>query len=272
MRRALTTSRSWLVIGAAAALAGIGVAAAQTGHKAARRFLLRDEFDGRRLERRVWTPCHWWAKRGCTIASNHELEWYLPRQVSVHGGTVRLTAERRAVVGSDGRTYPFASGMISSGPPSEHRRPGFAFRYGHAEIRARVPAGRGLWSAFWLLPANRHDLPEIDVMEMVGQRPETDEMHLHYVGSDGSEHQRSGDWTAKGLAGGWHRFAIDWRPRRLTWLVDGVPRFRVTGDAVPTQRSYLVADLAVGGDWPGPPDASTPFPSALEIDYVRVWR
>jgi beta-glucanase (GH16 family) len=71
---------------------------------------------------------------------------------------------------------------------------------------------------------------------------------------------------------GWHRFGIDWRPGRLDWLVDGVVRWRLRGDTVPRRRMYLVANLAVGGDLPGPPGASTHFPSALPIDWVRVWR
>jgi beta-glucanase (GH16 family) len=278
MHRAPMKPGGWLVV-AAVGLAGIGVAAAQTGRTDGGRSVLRapkpifrDEFNGDRLNQRIWTPCHWWAKRGCTIAGNHELEWYLPGQVSVRGGALRLTADRRAVRASDGQTHPFTSGMISSGPPSETGRPGFAFRYGRAEIRARIPAGRGLWSAFWLLPANRNALPEIDVMEIVEQPPRTVEMHLHYAGRDGTDHDQGGRWTTRSLATGWHRFAIDWRPRALTWLVDGVRRFRVTGNAVPSQPMYLVANLAVGGDWPGAPDASTPFPSALQIDYVRVWR
>lgn len=109
-------------------------------------------------------------------------------------------------------------------------------------------------------------------MEILGHRPATVEMHLHYVDSEGRRRSRGSQWTGAAIAGGWHRFAIDWRPGRLTWLVDGVERFRVTGRPVPRERMYLVANLAVGGDWPGSPDSSTPFPSSLEIDYVRVWR
>ncbi|MDX6665946.1 MAG: hypothetical protein QOG68_2152 [Solirubrobacteraceae bacterium] len=256
----------------AGVLAATAFAAVQPGHRAGPPPVMHDEFGARHLDTQVWSPCHWWSSRGCTIASNHELEWYVPGQISTRGGVLRLTAQRRRVLGSDGRSHPYVSGMISSGPVGETGRPGFAFRYGRAEIRARVPAGRGLWSAFWLLPASRRSLPEIDVMEIRGQQPATVHMHLHHRGRGGGDLDQGGTWSAPALASGWHRFAIDWRPGRLRWLIDGVERFRVTGKSVPHEPMYLVANLAVGGDWPGPPDSATPFPSALEIDYLRVWR
>lgn len=233
------------------------------------RALLSEEFSGASLDRSRWNTCHWWARDGCTIASNDELEWYLPEQVRVGDGRLRLVAERRDVRGSDGREYPYASGMISSGPPDDSSPPRFAFQYGRAEIRARVPSGRGLWPAFWLLPADRKSKPEIDVVEILGHEPDTVLMHLHPGPFRKSRGER---WRGEGIAEGWHTFAIDWRPRRLTWLVDGVARWRVRGRAVPREPMYLVLNLAVGGDYPGAPDDSTPFPSEFVVDYVRVWR
>ena len=264
MRRAIVP------IAVAAAPAGAlatAVVAGQHGDAAKlparHRAVLREEFRDSRLNRRLWSTCHWWGDGGCTIASNGELEWYLPGQVRPRRGVLRLVARRHRVRGADGRVYPYVSGMVRSR---------FAFRYGRAEIRARVPSGKGLWSAFWLLPADRDSKPEIDVMEILGHRPTTVEMHLHYRRRDGSEAAPGADWTDKRLRSGWHTFAVDWRPRRLVWLVDGRRRWSVTGRRVPHERMYLVANLAVGGDWPGRPSPSTRFPSALEIDYVRVWK
>lgn len=230
-----------------------------------------DEFRGSRLDPAHWSTCYWWAARGCTIASNHELEWYLPGQVRVGQGSVQLVAIRRSVRGADGRRYRFTSGMISSGPPPGSREPKFAFRYGRAEARIRVPEGRGLWSAFWLLPANRSDLPELDAMEILGQSPGVVRMHIHYRGRAGHEAEQGSSWTERSPRG-WHRFGIDWRAGRLEWLIDGVVRWRVTGSAVPGVPMYLVADLAVGGATAGAPTARTRFPSALRIDWARVWR
>jgi beta-glucanase (GH16 family) len=251
---------------AAAALAVValvgGAMAAAAPRRHAPRTLFADEFDGSRLDTGKWRRCHWWASDGCTIATNHEREWYLPEQVRVGGGAAHLVAERRATTGADGRKYPFASGMISTGPGPEGRAR-FAFTYGRASMRAKLPAGDGLWPAFWLLPANRTSEPEIDVVEVQSDEPTTDAMHLHIP-----KRSFGHDWD--GLDAGWHTFTIDWRPGRLTWLVDGAVRWRVRGAQVPHAPMYLIADLAVSRD--PPPTANTPDPAEMAIDWVRVKR
>lgn len=226
-----------------------------------------DEFDGTAVNRRVWRSCHWWSVRGCTILSNDELEWYLPSQARVRDGKLRLVAERRPVRTREG-DFEYRSGMISSGPGPEvpARR---AYRYGRFSIRAKVPVGRGLWSAFWLLPADRESKPEIDVMEVLGHRPTVQEMHFHYRNADGETRQKGTEWDGL-VPGRFHVFEVEWRPRRLTWRVDGVRRWQVTGDIVPDEPMYPIVNLAVGGGWPGDPDADTRFPAALEVDWIRV--
>lgn len=263
---------SWPLLFVLVAVIGAGdlvLSDADSADRSPNRLVFYDGFNGKRLNRDRWRTCHWWAQHGCTIATNNELQWYLPEQVRVTRRRLWLVAERRRVRGSNGRSYRYASGMISSGPGPESAPAKFAFRYGRAEIRARVPRGRGLWSAFWLLPADRNSKPEIDVVEVLGHRPRTVEMHLHYR-EEGRVRQQGHEWT--GLKPGWHRFAVDWRPGRLRWLVDGKERWEVTGDEVPDERMYLVANLAVGGDWPGPPSRSTRFPARLVIDWVKVWK
>jgi len=235
------------------------------------RLVFDDEFRGTRLDRHHWSTCYWWGRRGCTIGTDGELEWYRPREVVVSRGTARLIARRRTVHGSDGRTHPFVSGMISTGPPPGRRRPKFAFRYGWVQARIRVPVGRGLWPTFWLLPANRSDLPEIDVMEILGQTADEVHLHLHFTRA-GRESEVGVVRRERGTRGRWHVYGIHWTPSRLTWTLDGRRVFQVTGSAVPHVRMYLLADLAVGGGYPGPPDAATRFPATLRIDWVRVWR
>jgi beta-glucanase (GH16 family) len=97
-------------------------------------------------------------------------------------------------------------------------------------------------------------------------------MHVHYTDSNGTEIDRGSSWSGPDFSAGFHTFGIDWRPRRLTWLVDGVPRWQVSGAAVPNERMYLIANLAVGGTWVGRPRSSTRFPRAFQIDYVKAWR
>src|SRR3954452_726389 len=140
-----------LAIGVMGLLGATAFAAMQPGHRSARtaaKPVMRDEFSGTKLDAHRWSRCHWWSSTGCTIASNHELEWYLPGQVSVRHGVLRLTAQRRRYPASDGKVHPYVSGMVSSGPSEDDGPPRFVFQYGRAEVRARVPAGRGLWSAF----------------------------------------------------------------------------------------------------------------------------
>ena len=235
------------------------------------RVLLSEQFDGTRLDGSRWRTCHWWADRGCTIASNDELESYWPEQARVRDGKLELVAERVSRPDSEGVVRPYVSGMVSTGPGPE-AAPKLAFRYGKVEVRARIPTGKGLWSAFWMLPADRESKPEIDVMEALGDDPDTLELHVHWRGRDGETESRGKEVREPGIAAGWHTFAIDWQPDALTWIIDGRVRWRVRGRAVPQEQMYLVVNLAVGGEWPGAPDASTRFPSALLVDSVKVWR
>jgi beta-glucanase (GH16 family) len=97
-------------------------------------------------------------------------------------------------------------------------------------------------------------------------------MHLHYRDSGGDDAVKGSTWGPLRPAGGWHRYEIDWSPGRLRWLIDGVPRWQVTGAAVPSQPMYVIADLAVGGGAAGVPGPGTRFPSAMQIDWIRVFR
>jgi beta-glucanase (GH16 family) len=234
--------------------------------------VLDESFDGTTLDTTVWNTCHWWNDNGCTISSNDELEWYRPEQVSVAGGALRLTADRVPTHGSDGKNYDYRSGMVTTGPVSSSDSEGkVSWTYGTVEARLRVPAGRGLWPALWMLPLTRESKPEIDILEVIGQDPRQALMHLHPrnegdAGGPGKTHQMSG----KTLADGWHTIRLDWQPERLTWFIDGEQVWHLTGSQVPDEPMYLVLNLAVGGVYPGPPDATTKFPATFEIDRIRV--
>jgi beta-glucanase (GH16 family) len=236
--------------------------------------IFHDEFEGSALDRGKWQTCYWWDEEGCVNEGNNELQWYLPQNIRIDSGNLHLSAEKQPVSGADGTAFEYTSGMITTGRPTYRTDPpaNFAFCYGYAEIRAKVPAGRGLWPAFWLLPADHNETPEIDVMEIIGQRPRTVEMHFHYR-DRGRRREAGHSWKGLELPPRWHRFGVDWKPGTIVWYVDGVERWRFDSSRhVPAQPMYLLLNLAVGGDWPGPPDAETPFPSEFIVDYVRVWR
>lgn len=233
--------------------------------------VLDEDFGGTSLNSDVWNTCHWWDDGGCTIASNDELEWYLPEQVRVRDGALRLTAERREVTAPDGRRFPYASGMVSTGPPVHEGEPKLAFTYGTVEVGFRAPLGSGLWPAIWMLPASEQSKPEIDLFEAVGQRPQTASMFFHpKVDPDRNVSHTVINFPAGEDLADTHSVRLQWSPGRMDFFFDGEKVWEVTGDQVPDEPMYLVMNLAVGGVYGGPPDA-TAFPATFEIDYTRIW-
>ena len=127
-----------------------------------------------------------------------------------------------------------------------------------------------MWPAFWLLPADDSWPPEIDVLEILGHEPNIVYTTNHYRNADGKHEGKGDKWLGPDFSSGLHTYAIDWEPGEIVWYVDGVERYHTTAN-VPKQPMYVLANLAVGGDWPGQPDATTPFPSAMVIEYIRVY-
>jgi beta-glucanase (GH16 family) len=156
------------------------------------------------------------------------------------------------------RDYRYVSGVITTQPSLNQT-------YGYFEMRARLPEGKGLWPAFWLLPADLSWPPEIDVMESIGD-PTHVEMTSHST-TRGSE-----AIVARVSAGEFHTYAVSWDREDLIWYVDGreVGRQKTPGDM--HKPMFMLANLAVGGNWPGAPDASTRFPARYEIDFIRAYR
>ncbi|MFI6454180.1 ricin-type beta-trefoil lectin domain protein [Streptosporangium amethystogenes] len=160
----------------------------------------------------------------------------------------------------------------------------FTRAYGRFEARMKLPRGKGMWPAFWMLGDNigSVDWPasgEIDIMENVGSVPGQVLGSLHGPGYSGGS-PLSGSYTLPGgqaFADAFHTFAVDWEPGSVTWYVDGIQYSRKTpadtrgNPWVYDHPFFMILNLAVGGNWPGSPDASTTFPQQLTIDYVRVY-
>jgi beta-glucanase (GH16 family) len=154
--------------------------------------------------------------------------------------------------------------------------------HGCVEARIRVPAGQGVWPAFWMLGTDIDavgwpECGEIDVMEVVGSEPRTVHGTLHGPGHAGVEH---GIGTAHGagapLADGFHVYAVGWRHGRVTWLLDGAPYATLTPADVPSgawrfeHEFYLLLNLAIGGPWPGNQAEEPRLPATMLVDRVRV--
>ncbi len=156
-----------------------------------------------------------------------------------------------------------------------------SFRYGRIEARMKMPFGEGMWPAFWMLGDNITDVDwpgcgEIDIMEMVGFEPNTVHGTVHYTTSE-NLHNSIGDSDmipSGNLSDAYHDYRIDWTPTELIFSLDEMPYHTVTleSDMKEFQRSfYLILNIAVGGSWPGSPDATTSFPQKMYVDYIRAY-
>lgn len=233
------------------------------------RQVFHDDFNGSRLDKGRWATCYDWNDHGCTITSNNELEWYQPGQVAVGGGRLTLSAERRATRGSDGKVYPWTSGMVSTGRDNWYAQPRETFTYGYFEAAIRIPAQGGMTPEFWMMPASRYTPPEIDIMEFLGTTDRLG-MFVHWRNADGGARKQRGTFAHTGFPGGYHVFAVDWEKDKLVWYVDGVERFRVTDpERIPHVPMEVLLNLAVGLPSTPPPGTDS---AHMGVDWVRVWQ
>ena len=154
---------------------------------------------------------------------------------------------------------------------------GFNQMHGRFEAIVKTPAGRGLWSAFWLLPSfdswpeGVAVLPEIDVMEQLGHELQTVHTTLH-TNQNGPLESHPYDHTGKiDLTADFHRYSVVWTSEEVHWYLD---RQYLVSHPTPsdfTRPVHFLLNLAVGGHWPGAPDASTRFPARLQVDQVTAW-
>lgn len=235
------------------------------------KLILDESFEKGSLDPQIWNTCHWWQDRGCTIGSNDEMQWYVPEQVQLKEGTLQLIAKKQTVQGTDGKQYDYASGMVTTGPPAHDKPAKLAFTFGKVEVKFKIPEGTGLWPAIWLLPASEESRPEIDMLEVLGDDTGRLRMRLHPEDraepSVGKQYSLPPGYT---LASQWRTVALDWSPGALRMYLDGKLVWALDSELVPDEPMYLVLNLAVGGHYPGPPDANTTFPALFEIDHVWI--
>jgi beta-glucanase (GH16 family) len=225
-------------------------------------------------------PARWQVIENGSGFGNNEREYYTNRPSNVHeqNGQLVITARKEAFTGRDG-----ARSYTSARIESQGR---FELKYGRIEARIKLPDGQGIWPAFWMLGTDydRIGWPacgEIDIMEKVGFEPSRIHGSLHGPGYSGGS-PLSGVYTLPSqnrFSDGFHIFAIEWQPQIIRFYVDDVLyETRTTADLPPgapwafDHPFFLVLNVAVGGYWPGDPDATTDFPVNMLVDYVRVYR
>jgi len=156
----------------------------------------------------------------------------------------------------------------------------FTQTYGRFEARMKLPRGASMWPAFWALGQDIGSVGwpncgEIDFMENIGREPNTVHGTLHGPGYSGAGGIGAA-YNGPVFADGFHTFTVEWRPNQIQWFVDGNHfQTRTPADLngnrwVFDHPFFMILNLAVGGNWPGPPDGNTRFPQQLVIDYVRV--
>ncbi|MDZ4748891.1 MAG: family 16 glycosylhydrolase [Saprospiraceae bacterium] len=233
-----------------------------------------DEFDGETLNLADWTyeigdgcpnNCGW---------GNNELEYYREDNTSLVDGHLVITAKQQNFGDHD---YT-SSRLVTKGKKQ--------FKFGRIDIRAALPKGQGIWPALWMLGSNIDAVGwpacgEIDIMELTGDLPNRILGTIHY-GANTSEHEfNSGTKYLDGQAtfqDEFHVFSINWENNLIEFLLDGEVYHTITpatlnGAAYPFNKNqFFIFNVAVGGNWPGSPDASTAFPQHMIVDYVKVFQ
>lgn len=230
-----------------------------------------DEFSDDKLDETAW---NFEVGNGANGWGNHELEYYTnsTKNVFVSNGNLIIEARKESL-----NNFNYTSARITT----QNKK---AFTFGRIDIRAKLPVAKGLWPALWMLGSNITTVPwpkcgEIDIMELVGNNPNTVYSTLHWEANGQHESKNagytlpSGDFSQK-----FHVFSAIWVKDSVQFLVDD-HLFLTVSSADAGSANYpfnnpqfFIFNVAVGGDWPGPPDNSTSFPQRMFVDYVRVFQ
>jgi beta-glucanase (GH16 family) len=229
----------------------------------------------------TWATDYWYNPvhgNGGTLPDTGEQEWYINanafgtqsvRPWTIVNNRLRLTLDVapeniRPLI--DG--YKFTSGEVNT----FHT---FSQTYGYFEMRAKVPAVYGLWSAFWLKRENGIWPPELDIMEVLGRDTKTLHVNVHSrlnarKGLATNDISESMPVPVPDTSVAFHTYGVDWEANLITWYFDRQPVFTVDTPADMHEPMYIQADLAGGGPWAMDIDTSK-LPGSFEIDYIKAW-
>lgn len=228
-----------------------------------------DEFDQESLNTEDWT---YEIGNGSSGWGNNELEYYTNENTSMVDGNLVITAKRESRGG-----FGYTSSRIITKDKQE-------FKYGRVDIRAVLPFGQGIWPALWMLGANINEVSwprcgEIDIMEMIGGSGREKTVHgtVHWQATGGYANYGGSKTLSNGtFSDEFHVFSIIWEENSITWLLDG-QQYHVI-DTSPDHLSefrndfFFIFNVAVGGNWPGSPNAQTVFPQFMIVDYIRIFQ
>lgn len=231
-----------------------------------------DEFSGDKVDGSAW---NFETGNGDNGWGNHELEYYTnsPKNVFVSNGNLIIEARKEAISG-----FNYSSTRMTTQNKKD-------FTFGRIDIRAKLPVAKGMWPALWMLGSNISTVSwpacgETDIMELVGSNPNTAYSTLHWGSSVQTHASKNAGYTLPSgdFSQQFHVFSVIWQKDSLKFLVDDHLFSTVSKADVGTANypfnapQFFIFNVAVGGDWPGPPDDSTPFPQRMFVDYVRVFQ
>ncbi len=220
----------------------------------------------------IWDAKYWWApEEGATLEDNGELQWYINpsyeptssvNPFSIANGVLTITAEQTPEEISDEiNGYAYTSGMLTT-------HASFAQTYGYFEIRADMPDDQGVWPAFWLLPEDGSWPPELDVVEMRGQDPNT--VHVTVHSNETGEQTSVSSAVSVSDTEGFHTYGVLWEEDEIVWYIDDVAVARADTPSDMHEPMYMLVNLAVGG-MAGTPGDDLADGSEMKIDYIRAY-
>ena len=269
---------SWLFIMTATA-SGSGVPHGKDAINDKWSLVWSDEFNG--PDGSMPDPTKWTIVKDGSGFGNHELEYYTDRPANVHleKGNLVITAMKENYTGADGTQREYTSARLET---AGH----FQQEYGRYEARIKIPKGQGIWPAFWMLGSDIGTVGwpacgEIDIVENVGFEPSKVHGSMHGPQYSG-DNPLTGAYTLPhhvAFSDAFHVFAVEWEPQVVRFYVDNIRYETQTIDSIPSHKHwafdhpfFVLLNVAVGGQWPGNPDASTSFPTSMLVDYVRVYQ
>jgi beta-glucanase (GH16 family) len=252
---------------------------ASSGVREARPWVLTwsDEFNG--ADGTTPDASKWVIETGGHGWGNNELEYYTARtqNVSQDNNNLVIAALQETYTGHDGVTRSYTSARLKTLGL-------FTQAYGRFESRIKLPQGQGIWPTFWMLGGDSDAVGwpacgEIDIMENIGSEPSRVHGSLHGPGYSGANPLTGAyNLPAGRFSDDFHVFAIEWEPGVIRFFVDDqlyatrtAPEVPASGRWVFDHPFYLLLNIAVGGNYPGPPSRSTVFPQTMRVDYVRVY-
>lgn len=245
------------------------------------RLVMNEEFDGDSLDRALWkTSLPWGENRIINSEQQYFVNLFNNDDVSYdpfvfNGSTLAITAvPTPSDQVANANNQPYLSGVIST-------QDNFSFTYGYVEMSAKVAAGQGFLSTFYLFNQSFEDnKPELDILEYRGDLPTVSHQTYHYFDSNrtrwasGETHSSPTMTNDVGfdLSSGFHKYAMLWEPGLAIWYIDDVEVRRIEGPRVSSEPMNVIAHLVVGSEWIGSPASAAQFPNSMEIDYIKVWQ